>query len=288
MLDEEELEQVREGCSSSPSGKIIKKNLAVTLFVSVFILSVVLYLSFSSLMTVGMATSVSGAGGFIVSIEEVTQQTGDEFFIHPVAAETSECENTVNTAEGRPNPTDSDQALPALRAQIENAQITDNTSISFKKGIKTPNIVGIDNFVVSINNNLTDVNGNLVGYGPVEINNASLIVSELSARRLQLTNAKINERRSNDQVTASEPDFETESPFGPTPQYRKNPDPAELGELVVSGEGVKIEDATAVAHYVGFTSLVFGDALGSPPGILNLEIKYDVNNPPIPNQNCPV
>jgi len=289
MFDEEELERVRENQGTEPSGRIVKKDLAITLFISAFVLSVVLYLSFSSLLAVSMATSIGGTGGFIVEIEEVTQQTGNEFFIHPVAAETSECENTVDTADGRPDPLDGDTALPALRAQIENAEITSNTSVSFKKGIETPSIIGIDNFVLSINNNLTDSNGNFVGHGPVEINDASLIVSDLSAQRLQLQNAKINERRSDVQVDTSDPEFASNSPFGPSPEYRNSPDPAELGELVVSGEGINLNDATAVAHYVGFTDLTFGDTLGSPPGLLNLEIKYNVNDPPVPGgQSCPV
>jgi hypothetical protein len=288
-LDEKDLRLIREGMEERPKSRIVKKDLFITVMTSGFFLFIVVYISFSSLAAVSMATSVGGAGGFLIEIEEISQSAGNELFIHPVADETSECESTIDTAGGRPNPGAGESALPLLKAQIENAEVASNTSIAFKKGIETPSLLGIDNFVISIDNKLTDANGNFVGYGPVEVGSASIVVSELSAERLELTNAKINERKSDSGATASDAGFTESSPFGPSPEYVQDPDPAKLGELVVSGEGVRLKRATGIAHVVTFTKLDFGTTFGSPAGQLNLDVKYNVNNPPTSGgATCPI
>ena len=287
MYTDEELEEIRETVErdDSPGGKTVKKDFLISMFVSSFATVLLIYLSLSSIMMVSVATSVGGSGGFLLEFEEIRQETisgeePDEFFIYPVAAETSKCKSTVQTPTGQPDPGNNEQALPLLKAQIEDADVVSNTSLTFKKGVKTPNIFGLDNFVIKINNEITDSNGNVVGYGNVEIGNTSIIISDLSADRLQLTDASIDERKSDASVTTSASDFRQESPFGPTTGFVENPNPANLGELVVNGEEATITQGSGVAHFVSFDNLRLTS--------LNLEIEYNANNPPVSTQNCPI
>jgi hypothetical protein len=287
MYTDEELEQIRGsgGNSECPNSRIIKRHFIVSMLVSSFATVLIIYLSLSSLAMVSVATSVGGSGGFLLEFQEIKQETlagedPDEFFIYPVVAETSKCESTVETPTGQPDPTDNERALPLLKAQIEEADITSNTSLSFKKGITTPNILGLGNITVKVNNNITDTDGNVVGYGDVEIGNTSIIISELSAKRLQLTDASIDERVSDPTVAASESGFEKESPFGPSTEFVQSPDPANLGELVVSGEGAKIVSGSGIAHFVSFGNLRITN--------LNLEIEYNDADAPVSTQKCPI
>lgn len=286
MFDEEELNRIREeGGDNGLKSRVSKKDFVYTLFVSSLAAMLVIYLSLSSIAMVSVALSVGGSGGFLLEFEEIKQErlAGEDpkqFYIHPVAAQTSKCRSTIDTTSGKPDPGDNDQALPLLKAQIQEAEVTTNTSLSFKKGIKTPDILGIDNFTVEINNRMTDSNGNTVGFGDVEIGNTSIIVSELEANRLQLSNATIDERKSDSSVTAGESDFAEESPFGPSPGYIVNPDPSKLGELVVNGEDITITKGSGIAHFIGFESLRITS--------LNLELDYDTKDAPVSSQNCPV
>jgi len=287
MFDDGELEQIKGRIEEErPSeGRVVRKDFVFSLFISVFAAMLVIYLSLSSLAMVSVALSVGGSGGFLLEFEELKQETlageePDDFFIYPVAAETSNCESTIDTTSGKPDPADNDQALPLLKAQIEEAEVGTNTSFSFKKAIKTPNITGINNITVELNNEIEDSSGGTVGFGDVDIGNTSIILSELRADRLQLTNATIDERKSDSSITTSDSDFEIESPFGPSPGYVRNPDPATLGELVVDGEEVIIKKGSGVAHFIGFESLRVTS--------LNLELKYDAAEAPVSDQNCPV
>lgn len=290
MYTEEDLEEIREKKrgeedTGKPKGEVDKSHFTVSLLISTFATIFLIYLSLSSIMMVSVAVSVGGTGGFFLEFEEIKQETlvgesPDEFFIYPVAAETSECKSTIDTASGRPNPGDSERAIPLLKAQIEEASVTSNTSLEFMKGVDTPDIIGIENFVIKVNNNITDTNGDVIGYGDVDIGNTSIIISELRAERLQLANASIDERKSNNSVTASDSGFAEESPFGPSKGFVKDPNPSRLGELVVSGQEVTITKGSGVAHFVSFESLDITS--------INLEIDYNVSNAPVSTNSCPV
>jgi hypothetical protein len=221
------------------------------------------------------AVVVSGAGGFYADFDQINANGA---WIYPAVTQTSTCQSTVTTPDGRPEV--GDTALPVLRVDLRGASIPAGDSVRFIKTINTPNILGspLNTFTVIVQQ------GN--NPGSTQLDNTTVLVSNLRGENLQLGETIVNE-------SFTRPAGESPSPkneiFGPSvPNYFENTGTDKnmtvLGEFAIKGQTGSVTNGEGIAHLVAFESLRIPD--------LNLTLAYDQYSQYSPsvndNSNCPV
>jgi hypothetical protein len=245
--------------------------LALSLVLSSILLLVIVSLVASGVFAI--PATVQNIGG--IQLELNGQLVGNDIDLYPTATESSACEKDVVPGDDPEDPKQvSSKALPALTAEIGDAFVPAGDQLKFTKDIIVPNgkIVGIENVRLSIDNGKASK--------PLNAGDIALEVTNLKANKLNLT--------AGGGVTSSEFVFNDgfnrgPGPFGETPKQVFASSPGAAGfELSVEDdfeENVVIEDAQANVVGASFSSLSISD--------LNLEIKYNVDNPQ-GSETCPI
>jgi nitrate reductase NapE component len=120
----------------------VGKTFGASILFSVLFLAVVLYIV-SSVAMVG-ALSVGGTGGLTIEADRIE---GLNLQIYPSATETSVCRANFSDSEiARGNET----GAVLVKAEVGQISIPATSAVSFKKDIKTPDIMGLENFRVNV------------------------------------------------------------------------------------------------------------------------------------------
>ncbi|MFW5929876.1 MAG: hypothetical protein ACOCT0_05605 [Halobacteriota archaeon] len=281
MYDREELEELRRGRRGWEghvdrevkverrtylSPKSFFSAMGASTVLTVFVIALIVASNF------GMAlVGVTGIGGFQA---DISQLNGDNVMIYPSIGPTAACPspatdgNFANTSssEFQDNAVSDDamseETLPQLRADIEEAEVPTGASINLTKDIPTP-IPGLDMVRVRLGQ-WSDAPED----GNISLGNTSFYVTGLRAERLEAFDTEIRESYSDGSSD--------------------NPRMGSSGEFVVEGTAedsdnrVELTNASGRAHFLSFAVLEMP--------YLELEMEYFDTMPDdnvAANDSCP-
>ena len=208
---------------------------------------------------------VAGIGGFAAQIEKV--ENAENISIYPALGPSAACSSDLDFNEGYSNKSISGGvALPQLRAEIGNLDIPDGQALILTKDIHLPNT-----FLTNLSTFRVEVKQNASKGGKVNINDAILYLTGLSADKISIQQAQIREFFAQNSSASF---------FSGGTQKAVINNGARPGEFAIQNRpgttaNATIVNASARAHFVAFDQLDIQN--------LELQTKYGTQSNPLPD-----
>jgi hypothetical protein len=234
-----------------PEGKTSRRRLGAIFGGSTFVLLILLYLVFNG-MVYGQV-GVSEVGGFNLQIDEVS---GDGLYIYPGAGDSSNCPDTRPGNPPDPDPKLGEDVLPQVYLDVLNANVPDNSDISFSKDIAVPDAVpGIAGFRISLTRDTPNVTQSLT-LGDVQVGLTDVTADEISLSGGTTDLVIDDDFRGDTGGSYPSQSVPGDQIFGDPNRGDFFNDPG--GVLTVEGAvggSISVQNANANAHYLSFGAL---------------------------------